>query len=162
MAVAAAVVVGASGDDGGGSGPAEEPQGGGLFETELSTLDGASVRLARYVGQPLVVNFFASWCGPCVREMPDFEAVHARRGDEVRFVGVNLQDAPDAAASLVQQTGVTYDVVRDERGALFRAVNGFSMPTTVFVDADGEIVDVHGGELTQRALEERIDRLLDR
>lgn len=135
----------------------------GLLDIELATLDGAPVRLDAYAGgRPLVVNFFASWCGPCVREMPDFEAVHGRRGDDVQFLGVNLQDSPAAAAELIQQTGVTYDVVRDARGELFRAVNGFSMPTTVFLSADGDVVEVHGGELSQRALEARIDRLIER
>lgn len=134
-----------------------------LLDIELTTFDGTPVRLGTFAaGKPLVVNFFASWCGPCVREMPDFEAVHGRRGDDVRFVGVNLQDTPTAAAELVRQTGVTYDVVRDERSELFRTVGGFSMPTTVFLTASGDIVEVHGGELSQPALEARIDRLLGR
>lgn len=133
-----------------------------VLEVQLETFDGRPVTLENFVdGTPLVVNFFASWCGPCVREMPDFEAVHQRRGGEVRFVGVNLQDSPGAAADLVSDTGVTYDVLRDESGELFRAVNGFSMPTTVFVDGTGTIVEVRGGELSQGALEQHIDRLLE-
>lgn len=134
-----------------------------LLDIELATFDGAPVRLESYVdGRPLVVNFFASWCGPCVREMPHFEAVHRRRRHEVRFLGVNLEDSPDAATELVRKTGVTYDVARDEDGELFRALNGFSMPTTVFLSARGDVVEVHGGELSERALEARIDRLLGR
>jgi thiol-disulfide isomerase/thioredoxin len=134
-----------------------------LLDVELATFDGDAVRLGSYAdGRPLVVNFFASWCGPCVREMPDFEAVHLRRRDEVRFVGINLQEAPGPALELVAQTGVTYDVVRDVSGELFRAANGFSMPTTVFLAADGEVIDVHGGELSQRALDAMIDRLVER
>jgi len=134
-----------------------------LLDLELSTFDGDGVRLGTLAsGKPLVVNFFASWCGPCVREMPDFEAVHRRRSGDVRFVGVNLQDSAEAAMQLVRATGVTYDVVRDERGELYRAVKGSSMPTTVFLTADGKVLQVRGGELSEPALEAQIDRLLAR
>lgn len=144
-----------SADDGG--------RGTRLLEIELATFDGAPARLADLGGgKAMVVNFFASWCGPCVREMPDFEEVHGRRGAEVRFVGINLQDSVAAATQLIVDTGVTYDVVRDERGELFRAVDGFGMPTTVFLSAAGDIVDLHSGELSPGALETRIDDLLGR
>lgn len=131
-----------------------------LLSVELATFDGEAVDLGRYLGRPMVVNFFASWCGPCAREMPDFQAVHVARGDEVAFVGVSLQDTPEAALELAGRTGVTYDLVRDTDSELFRAVGGVSMPTTVFLSASGEVVDVHGGELAAGLLEERIDRLL--
>lgn len=134
-----------------------------LLDVEVTTFDDDVVPLGSYAdGRPLVVNFFASWCGPCVREMPDFEAVHLRRRDEVRFVGVNLQETRSPALGLVAQTGVTYDVVRDVEGALFRAADGFSMPTTVFLSADGKVIDVHAGELSPRALDAKIDRLVQR
>lgn len=130
-----------------------------VLAVSLDTFDGRAVDLGHYVGRPMVVNFFASWCGPCAREMPDFQAVHVARGDEVTFVGVSLQDTPEAAQALAERTGVTYDLVRDTESELFRAIGGTSMPTTVFISASGEIVDVHGGELPARMLEERIDRL---
>ena len=132
-----------------------------LLDIELDSFDGGPVSLRELAaGQPMVVNFFASWCGPCVREMPGFEAVHSRRSGDVKFLGVSLQDTAAAATGLAEQTGVTYDLVRDDDGELFRAVDGFSMPTTVFLDAEGRIVDIHGGELSQRDLEARIDRLV--
>lgn len=163
IGVAALLVITGGGDDDASPAARDADPGANLLDIELSDLDGAPVRLEALVaGKPSVVNFFASWCGPCVREMPDFEAVHSRRGDDVQFVGINLQDSPAAARELIEQTGVTYDVAQDDRGELFRAMGAVSMPTTVFLDAAGAIVDIHGGELSRRDLDARIDRLLGR
>jgi len=137
----------------------ERGAAGGIMAVELEGFDGQRLTLERYRGRPLVVNFFASWCGPCAREMPDFARVHRDLGDEVTFLGVNLQDNPQAALALVERSGVAYDLGRDQ-GALFAAVGGVAMPTTAFITAEGEVVDVHGGELSGRELEAAVRRLL--
>lgn len=156
-AVAVAVTVLAalgSNEDGDARGEA-----GGVMAVELASFDGEPFTLERYRGRPLVVNFFASWCGPCAREMPGFARVHRELGGEVAFVGVNLQDNPQAALALVERSGVAYDLGRDD-GALFAALGGVAMPTTAFITSEGEVVDVHGGELSGRALEAAVRRLL--
>jgi thiol-disulfide isomerase/thioredoxin len=161
LLLAVAVGAGIAGRGGGEEPTADQSRRGpDLLSVELAAFDGEAVDLGRYLDRPMVVNFFASWCGPCAREMPGFQAIHVARGDEVAFVGVSLQDAPEAALELAGRTGVTYDLVQDIDSELFRAVGGVSMPTTVFLSASGEVVDVHGGELSARRLEERIDRLL--
>lgn len=123
-------------------------------------LDGGQGSLAEYRGQPLVMNFFASWCAPCLAEMPGFEQIHQDMRGDVQFLGMNLQDQPQHGQLVVEQTGVTYDVGRDPDGVLFTEVGGFAMPTTVFFDANGVIVDVASGELTAEQLRERIDEVL--
>jgi cytochrome c biogenesis protein CcmG, thiol:disulfide interchange protein DsbE len=80
--------------------------------------------------------------------MTDLETVHQEFADEVDFLGINTQDTPDAASRLAQQTGVTYDLARDPDGQLFQAFGNFGMPTTLFVSADGQIIDRHTGILT--------------
>lgn len=162
VVVATVLLLGRADDDPAPRGAATAGAASSLLAVEVTTFEGARVRLERFAGRPLVVNFFASWCGPCAREMPAFAAVHERRGDDVGFVGVSLEDTPGAAMDLVERTGVVYDVVRDTEGDLFRAVGGFAMPTTVFVDGEGMVVEVHGGELSEGGLEARIDRLLGR
>lgn len=124
--------------------------------------DGRPARLRDWRGQPLVVNFWASWCPPCVAEMRDvFEPLHGELGDRVVFLGVNLQDTPSAAREVVDRTGVTYELARDPDGALFTALGGFGMPTTVLVDARGRVVARHAGALTDAQLEALVeDRLL--
>jgi cytochrome c biogenesis protein CcmG, thiol:disulfide interchange protein DsbE len=109
--------------------------------------DAAAVDLAEYRGTPLVVNFWASWCAPCVREMPDFQAFSDQVGDRVPLLGVNVQDAPANARAFVEELGITYDLASDPRGELYAEVRGFGMPTTLFVDDAGTIVYRHTGPL---------------
>ena len=140
----------------------DEAAAGGGFQRQLATFDGGTRRLADYRGQPLVVNFFASWCPPCVAEMRDaFEPLAQRLGDDVAFLGVATQDERNAALAVVEATGVSYDVARDPDGALFRELGATSMPATFFVSAEGEVVDAHMGALTRQQLAGRIEANLD-
>ena len=160
VGLAVAVAVAASTRDegttvsGGATSPAE-----GRLEVGFERFDGSRASLAEYRGRPVVVNFWASWCPPCVSEMPTFEQVHQRHRDRVAFLGLNLQDDPDDAARLAERTGVTYDLGRDRRGDAFRAFGGVGMPTTIFVSADGEVLATRTGDLS-RELEDLVRRLL--
>jgi thiol-disulfide isomerase/thioredoxin len=115
-------------------------KGGSVSAIGFERLDGTFGAFADYGGKPLVVNFFASTCPPCIKEMPEFEAVHQAYGDEVTFLGINVMDTTAKSAELVERTGITYDVVRDPRGELLAAFGGRAMPTTSFVDANGNLV----------------------
>lgn len=126
----------------------------------FALLDGGTATFAQFEGTPLVVNFFASWCAPCVKEMPGFEDVHQALGDQVAFLGIDLRDSVSAATELVERTGVTYTIGRDPRGDLFTALEGVNMPTTFFIDADGTIVASHSGAMTADALRHAIDEYL--
>ncbi len=120
--------------------------------------DGSTGSFADYTGKPLVVNFFASWCVPCITEMPDFEAVHQTMQDRVTFVGVNVQDQLADGKAIATRTGVTYDLVRDPRGEILRAFGGRVMPTTVFIGPDGKIVEVASKKLNAEELTEQIEK----
>jgi thiol-disulfide isomerase/thioredoxin len=120
--------------------------------------DGAA-SLADYAGRPLVLNFFASYCIPCAREMPALQSVADELGDRVAVVGLNLADEEDAARALVEQTGVTYDLGRDGDGTIARALGVVNLPTTVFATADHEVVEVHTGALSEDQLREKMTRL---
>ena len=120
---------------------------------------GGSASLADYAGRPLVLNFFASYCLPCAREMPALQTVADELGDRVAVVGLNLADEEDAARALVEQTGVTYDLGRDGDGAIAQALGVVNLPTTVFATADHEVVEVHTGALSEDQLREKMTRL---
>ncbi len=126
---------------------------------EYESFDGETLDTAAYRGRPTVVNFFANWCPPCVAEMPDFEAVYQEVGDQVAFLGLSSLESAEDALGLIERTGITYDVGRDATGDAFAEVGGVQMPTTVFIDANGTIVEVHTGALTADALRERIERI---
>ncbi len=129
-------------------------------DESFERFDGGTGSFTDYEGAPLVVNFFASWCTPCVDEMPEFERVHASLGDRVAFLGLNVTEQPASARALIARTGITYDTGRDPTGDLLRAFGGVAMPTTVFVRADGTVARVHAGKLDATELRRIIDEEL--
>jgi thiol-disulfide isomerase/thioredoxin len=124
----------------------------------LEERDGPTVTLADLTeGRPTVVNFFASWCVPCIEEMPDFESVHRDVQDEVTFIGLAYQDGDTAALGIVEATGVTYPTYIDIDGQAMVTFEGTNMPTTVFLEADGTVAEVRSRPLSENALRDAID-----
>ncbi len=135
----------------------------GQLSLVLPTFDGSTVSTATLNGKPTVLNFYASWCTVCDREMPDFQAVHDALGDAVNFLGVNPQsnDSDAAQATMVERTGITYPTARDRNDALLRLFNtSGSLPTTLFLDATGKVVNVHNGGLDQQSLAAAVQQYL--
>ena len=114
--------------------------------------DGSEGSPADFAGTPTVINFWASWCPPCIVEMPAFEAVHRELGPHVAFLGINVGDDPGAARELAERTGVTYPLARDPDSGIFQAFGGIGMPTTVFVDPEGMIVHMISSRLRAQDL----------
>ena len=131
-----------------------------VWETELVGFDGSAATLSDYAGSPVVVNFWASWCPSCVAELgaalqPAYEAV----GEDVAFLGVNIQDERAAALAMVEETGVLFDLVVDPVGDLYLAFGAIGMPFTALVDADGRVVARHNGPLTDTQLLDMIEEV---
>ena len=129
----------------------------------LNRLDDPSrvVSLADYQGRPLVLNFWASWCVPCRKEMPAFESVASELKGRVEFLGVNEQDTRPGALDLVTKTGVRYPSVVDADGKLMTAYGLRGLPNTAFISPDGELLEVHAGELNATDLRAAIRRLFN-
>ena len=125
---------------------------------DFAWFDGAPGSTAEFAGRPTVLNFWASWCPPCIAEMPEFEAVSQTLAGKVAFVGLNVGDERDAANQMVAQTGVTYPLADDPDSEIFRSFGGFVMPTTVFLNAQGQVAHVWAGALTGDELRILIDR----
>ena len=125
---------------------------------DFLSFDGTPGSTADFTGQPTVINFWQSYCPPCVAEMPDFEAAFQALHDNVSFVGMNVADTRAAANDLVAETGVTYPLADDPDYEVFRSFGGFVMPTTVLLNRQGQVAYVWSGVLTGDELRILIDR----
>lgn len=105
-------------------------------------------------GEPMVVNFWASWCAPCVNEMPMLQQVADDLG--ITVVGVDYIDQTDKAVALAARLDIRYVLVRDDEGSFGQAVGLFGTPTTLLVDGDGVVRRRLTGELTEQELRDAI------
>ena len=108
---------------------------------------GGTATIGDHLDRPLVLNFFASWCTPCITEMPALESAHQQRPD-IAFVGLAANDTPTRAREIVAETGVTYVTGLDRDAPIGNALGILGMPTTVFISADGQVRYQHTGALT--------------
>ncbi|MBU6337356.1 MAG: TlpA family protein disulfide reductase [Acidobacteria bacterium] len=122
-------------------------------------LPALKARVKSLSGYPVIVNVWASWCGPCRLEMPTLQQVSAQRGKEVAFIGVNLKDNVDAARRFIRSFPVTYPSYEDPDGKIFNYYGLAGAPSTVFYKPDGTREYVHSGPYRSAAeLNRDIDR----
>lgn len=130
-----------------------------LPDVELIGVGETTTGTGTWIGEPLVINFWYSTCLPCATELVDFAEVDGERGDEVRFIGVNPIDTPEAMTEFAAERGVEYDLFRDELAELQESLKVAQFPATYFIGSDGTIVHSTGVLDTER-LNREIDELL--
>jgi len=127
-------------------------------------IDGNAFRLSDFRGKPVILNFWASWCGPCKAEMPDFEEAYTEYGEDIHFVIVNLADGRsetvESGSAYIEEMGYTFPVYYDTDMDAAYTYGISSIPMTVFLDAEGAIVTGQVGMISADALEENIGLLL--
>ncbi|HUR49756.1 MAG TPA: TlpA disulfide reductase family protein [Acidimicrobiales bacterium] len=123
-----------------------------------SVRGGETISLASRDGRPAVVNFFASWCAPCKRELPHFASASRRLDGEVAFIGIAHQDDAELAAAMLREFEIDYPAGNDPEGEVARKYLLRGMPSTAFVAADGSLVGVAAGELDAEELDGWIQR----
>ncbi|HVM35306.1 MAG TPA: TlpA disulfide reductase family protein [Actinomycetota bacterium] len=140
LLVPAALFVGLLGFGLGASGSAPVPGDPAPAFTAPLLDDRGRLALDDFDGRPVVVNFWASWCVPCIDEAPMFGAAYERYGERVAFVGINIRDARSDARAFVAKHDLDYPNVRDERLEIYRDYGLTGQPETFVIDGDGTIV----------------------
>ena len=124
--------------------------------------DEGSLALSDLRGTPVVINFWASWCGPCEDEAPLFKRAHEAYGDRIAFLGVDIKDARSDALEFVTRYGLDYPSVRDETQEIYAAYGLTGQPETFFIDADGILVEHVAGPVDEARLFDTLDILVRR
>jgi len=122
-------------------------------EFKLSSLEGKEVSLKDFAGKPVIINFWATWCVPCIKEMPELESFwHKKRADGLELLMINLKESRDVVSGFIWKSNFTFKVLLDETGKTSEDFQVFGLPCTYFVDRKGVIVDRHMGSLTSEIL----------
>lgn len=126
-----------------------------------SLSDGRVVSLSDFRGKPVVLNFWATWCGPCRQEMPIFESVWKEYKDkDVVFLGIDVQDDDDNARGFLERTGITYTNLYDPSGKVSGMYGVAALPATFFIDANGKIKAKNYGSLSGSEGKEELNTYL--
>lgn len=125
------------------------------YDFLLTDLDGNDVTLSALRGQPVIVNFWATWCGPCRLEMPELQAAYTEYADDnLAILAVNQMEDATAVRSFFQdELGLTFTAVLDEEAEVADAYGAIGLPSTFFIDADGVVTAVHRGLLTREQID---------
>ena len=108
-----------------------------------------------------MVNFWATWCGPCRAEMPEFQRAAVDNADDLVVIGINntANDTPELVGDFVQELGLTFPIVLDETGQVAETYRVLGLPMTVFVDRNGIVNEVFTGPINKAYIEAKIPEL---
>lgn len=128
-------------------------------------VSGNPVKLSDYFGKPIVLNFWASWCGPCQMEMPDFQEKYEALDGQVQFLMINMTDGSretvTSASEFIKKQGYTFPVLYDTETDAAAAYSANSLPTTFFIDAKGYVIAQATGAISGDTLQRGIDMITE-
>jgi cytochrome c biogenesis protein CcmG/thiol:disulfide interchange protein DsbE len=143
-------------------GPSPTAIGAVAPDFSLIGLDGEPVTLAELRGRPVVVNFWASWCEPCIEEFPLLvEAAERHAADDLAIVGIVYQDRTESARAFMVRSGATWPAAMDPDGAAAAAYGVVGPPETYFIGRDGRIVARQLGQFTEASLTAKLADIMD-
>ena len=119
-------------------------------------INGNEIKLSDFIGKKVIVNFWASWCGPCKNEMPDFQKAYEKYGNDIVFMMVNMTDGSretvDSAKSFIDKSGYTFPIYFDKDESALYAYYVYSIPATYFISSDGTLMAYARGMINEEAL----------
>lgn len=126
---------------------------------------GEEQKLSTFFGKPIIINFWATWCGPCQMELPYFNEANEKYGDKIQFVMLDLADGAyetrEGAIAFAENKGYSFPLYFDELGEGSLAYSITAIPLTVVINAEGRIVDTHLGTMSSEELQVLIDKVLN-
>lgn len=127
----------------------------------LPTLEGETVRLSDFKGKPVLVNFWATWCGPCRSEFPDFQKAAVDNAGDLVIIGINntTTDQKDQIPAFLEEFGVTFSIVLDESGDTAKAYNILGLPTSIFIDRNGNVNEIFTGPINKAYIEAKLSEM---
>lgn len=125
---------------------------------ELKTLTGETVKLSEFKGKKVMLNFWATWCGPCKAEMPDMQQLSTEVGEDVAILAVNIDPQLDVQG-FVDENGITFPILLDTDDTVNSIYQIVAIPTTYFIDSNGIIQDVFRGAMPHDAMVQYLDDL---
>ena len=147
------------------TGETEEARGSEAPDFTVYDLEGNAHKLSDFRGKPVLLNFWASWCGPCQMEMPDFQKFYESHGDQVNFVIVNLtdgqQETVESASAFIAEKGYTFPVYYDTENSAASSYYNGSVPMSYFFNSKGECVTYAVGAISGSILEQGIGMILE-
>ena len=143
--------------------PPEGTQAGNLAPNfQLQDLDGQSVSLSELRGSPIILNFWATWCGPCRSEMPFIQEIYKEwQGRGLVVLAINLKEAPSEVSQFMQKNNLSFTVLLDTGGEAAQIYDIFAIPTTLFIDRDGIIRERKlGAFLNKEEIEDKLGKIM--
>lgn len=126
----------------------------------LTSTVGEEIALADYLGQPVVLNFWATWCPPCRAEMPHFQAASVKYNGQAMILGVDQGEPASIVSDFGSALNISYPLLVDQDNSVNRSYGVSALPTTVLIDSKGVVAEVITGIVNQAVLEDRIERLI--
>jgi peroxiredoxin len=127
----------------------------------LNSTLGEEIALEDYLGRPIVLNFWATWCPPCRAEVPHFQDASVKYNGRVAIVGVDQGEPQSVVTDFANSFALSYPLLLDQDNTVNRQYGVSALPTTVFVDAQGVVREVYTGIINGAVLQDRIENLLD-
>lgn len=129
----------------------------------LTDYDGNTKSLGSWSGKMLVVNSWAVWCPFCVKELPDFASLQKAFPDEIAVIAIDRAESLEKVRGFTDELGISEDMIflMDRKDDFYKTIGGFSMPETVFIDADGTVVFHKRGPMTFEEMKEQVEKLLN-